>query len=71
MSKSSYAIEPLALGEVATYPLASRKSKVSVGDFAKPTVANASLHKFLGALPNILAAQELRGHERRGAPTRL
>ena len=58
---SIYSIQPLTLGAVRTYPLASRKSKVSVREFAKPGGANPSLRKFLDSLPDILAAQELRG----------
>jgi len=57
---SIYSTQPVTLGAVRTYPLASRKSKVGVRDFAKPTGANASLTKFLDSLPNILAAQDLR-----------
>ena len=57
---SIYSTQPVALGAVHTYPLASRKSKVSVRDFAKPTGANASLTRFLDSLPDILAAQDLR-----------
>src|SRR5580698_8483574 len=57
---SIYSIHPITLGAVHTYPLASRKSKVSVRDFAKPSTANTSLKKFLDSLPNILAAQDLR-----------
>jgi hypothetical protein len=57
---SIYSIQPVTLGAVRTYPLASRKSKVSVRDFAKPTGANASLTRFLESLPNILAAEDLR-----------
>src|ERR1700740_513980 len=57
---SIYSIQPLTLGAVHTYPLASRQSKVSVRDFAKPTGANASLRKFLDSLPEILAAEDLR-----------
>src|SRR5260370_37032911 len=55
-----YSIQPITLGAVHTYPLASRKSKVRVRDFAKPTGSNASLTKFLDALPRILAAEDLR-----------
>src|SRR6267378_2533677 len=55
-----YSIHPITLGAVHTYPLASRKSKVSVRDFAKPPAANTSLTKFLDALPSILAAEDLR-----------
>ncbi len=57
---SIYSIQPITLGAVRTYPLASRKSKVSVRDFAKPIGANGSLTKFLDSLPNILAAEDLR-----------
>ena len=57
---SIYSIQPITLGAVRTYPLASRKSKVSVRDFAKPPGANGSLRKFLDSLPNILAAEDLR-----------
>ena len=57
---SVYSIQPITLGAVRTYPLASRKSKVSIRDFAKPAAANTSLTKFLDSLPNILAAEDLR-----------
>jgi hypothetical protein len=57
---SVYSIQPLTLGAVHTYPLASRKSKVSVRDFAKPPAANGSLVKFLDSLPDILATSDLR-----------
>ena len=57
---SIYSIHPITLGAVHTYPLASRKSKVSVRDFAKAPAANTSLTKFLDSLPNILAADDLR-----------
>jgi hypothetical protein len=57
---SIYSTPPLTFGAVHTYPLASRKSKVSVRDFAKLPAANASLSKFLDSLPNFLAAEDLR-----------
>jgi hypothetical protein len=57
---SIYTTQPLTLGSLHTYPLASRKSKVSLQDFAKPPANNASLAKFLDSLPYILAAQDLR-----------
>jgi len=57
---SIYPIQPITLGAVQTYPLASRKSKVSVRDFAKPPASNPSLTKFLDSLPDILAAHDLR-----------
>jgi hypothetical protein len=55
-----YQVQPLTLGDIATYPLSSRKSKVSVADFAKPFSSNASVTKFLESLPRILAAEDLR-----------
>ena len=57
---SIYSTPPLTFGAVRTYPLASRKSKVSVREFAKPVTGNVSLTKFLDSLPNILAAEDLR-----------
>src|SRR5580693_6451248 len=57
---SIYSTPPLTFGAVHTYALSSRKSKVSVRDFAKPAAAGTSLTKFLDSLPNILAAQDLR-----------
>ena len=53
-------LEPLALDKVSTYPLASRPSKVSLDDFAKPVQDDSSLRDFLASLPNILAVQNLR-----------
>ena len=53
-------LRPLSLEEVTTYPLASRPSKVTLEDFAKPVAANSSLSDFLASLPNILAVQTLR-----------
>ena len=57
---SIYDIAPLTLGAVKIYPLASRKSKVSVASFAKTPAANPSIAKFLESLPNFLAAKDLR-----------
>jgi hypothetical protein len=57
---SIYPIQPVILGGVRTYPLAARKSKVTVRDFAKPAPRNTSVRKFLDSLPNILAAEDLR-----------
>ncbi|MGC1485773.1 MAG: hypothetical protein WA789_18420 [Candidatus Acidiferrum sp.] len=57
---SIYSTSPLTFGAVRTYPLSSRKSKVSVRDFARPPAAHVSLAKFLDTLPNLLAANDLR-----------
>jgi hypothetical protein len=56
---SVYSLQPVTLGSVRTYPLAARKSKVSVRDFAPPVPANVSIKKFLDSLPKILAAKDL------------
>lgn len=53
-------VRPLGLRDVKTYPLASRPSKVSLDDFARPIHEEASLREFLASLPNILAVQNLR-----------
>jgi hypothetical protein len=57
---SIYEIQPVALGGVETYPIASRQSKVRARDFARPVGKNPSLKKFLDALPGILAGNDLR-----------
>ena len=57
---SVYPIHPVALGGVRTYPLAARKSKVTVRDFAKSVRRATSVSNFLDVLPKILAAQDLR-----------
>lgn len=53
-------LRPMPLAKVSTYPLASRPSKVSLQDFAKPVSGDASLREFLDSLPNILAVQNVR-----------
>ena len=57
---SIYTIQPLVLGEVRTYPLASRKSKISLREFARASNGNISLTHFLDSLPRILAGRDLR-----------
>jgi len=57
---SRYQIEPIDLSKIATYPLASRPSKVTTEDFAKPAAGDTSMKDFLKGLPNILAARDLR-----------
>jgi deoxyhypusine synthase len=52
--------QPLDLNGVKTYPLASRSSKVTLGDFAKPIRKESTVGEFLASLPNILAVQSLR-----------
>jgi deoxyhypusine synthase len=57
---SRYKVEPIDLSRIATYPLASRPSKVTTADFAKAVPSDSSVDDFLDSLPNILAARELR-----------
>src|SRR5262252_6917523 len=57
---SRYKVEPIDLSQISTYPLSSRPSKIGSGDFAKPSAGDTSLKTFLGNMPNILAARELR-----------
>src|ERR1700739_2992910 len=57
---SIYSTRPITLTNLHTYPLASRKSKVNIRDFAKPPANNPSFNKFLASLPNFLAAADLR-----------
>src|SRR5689334_1495823 len=57
---SIYDAKPISLDKVRTYPLASRPSKVTIDDFAKPIGEVSSLKDYLASLPNILAVQNLR-----------
>jgi hypothetical protein len=57
---ATYDISALTFGGTKTYPLGSRKSKVSVSDFARTPARNSSLSKFLDSLPNVLATKDLR-----------
>ncbi len=57
---SIYELAPLSLQRIRTYPLAKRKSKVTVRDFGQPVGRGASVRKFLDSLPRILAAEDLR-----------
>lgn len=51
---------PIDLSAVRTYPLATRSSKVSAADFARPVQTDSSLASFLDSLPDILAVRALR-----------
>lgn len=50
--------EPFDLSGVSTYPLASRQSKASARDFAKPYAPGSGLQGWLASLPRILAAAD-------------
>jgi hypothetical protein len=67
-------LKPINLDNVQTYPLASRPSKVTVKDFAKPITEDSSLRDYLNSLSNILAVQSLRqlaAQMRREPPSRV
>jgi hypothetical protein len=51
---------PLELTGVSTYALRSRRSKVSLTDFARPHAKGASLSRFLEGLPRILGGRSFR-----------
>jgi len=53
-------MNPINLSKLKTYPLASRKSKVSVEDFATPWNRGMDFTAFLDSLPAILAAGDIK-----------
>lgn len=55
-----YDHKPLRLESVHTYPLASRRSKVSVADFAKVCPPAATIGEWIKRLPRILAGEDFR-----------
>jgi hypothetical protein len=57
---SRYGVAPLDLSKLETYPLASRKSKVSARQIGKPTAPGTSFRAFWEGLPDILAGRDLR-----------
>jgi hypothetical protein len=48
------------LSAVRTYPLASRKSKANVADFARPLSDSRAAQALLESLPNIQAAADFK-----------
>lgn len=57
---SKYRVQPYDLGAVRTYPLKERSGKVSVDGFCRPHEKGGSLSDFLGNLPDILGAGDLK-----------
>lgn len=53
-------VEPIDLRRVTTYPLAERRNKVSVRDFATVYEPQGGLRAFLDSLPNILIGNDFR-----------
>src|SRR3954452_14609653 len=60
MTIQRFDYEECDLSGVRTYPLASRKSKVRVEDFAGAGQPGMSLASFIDSLPNLLAAAGFR-----------
>jgi hypothetical protein len=52
--------EEFDLSNVRTYPLGSRRSKAVAADFARPHTAGSGVGAWIDALPNMLAAADLR-----------
>jgi hypothetical protein len=57
---SRYGVAPLDLSKLETYPLASRKSKVSAQQIGKPAEPGMSFREFWNRLPDVLAGRDLR-----------
>lgn len=53
-------LAPIDLSRITTYDLASRPSKVTVADLARPMTDAVSMTDFLDGLPNILAVRSMR-----------
>lgn len=53
-------LEEAELSAVRTVPIAQRRNKVGAGEFATPPGADRSFEAFLRALPDVLAARDLR-----------
>lgn len=51
---------PIDLGRVVTYPLSQRKNKVATNALGTPWRPGGNMRAFLGSLPKILAATDLR-----------
>jgi len=56
----AYSIKPLTPGKVRTYPLASRPSKISPADFARPPRRGESVASLIAGLPGLLSAADFK-----------
>jgi hypothetical protein len=59
-SRSLRKLRPLSLDGVTTYPLATRKSKLSRTQLGRPHRRGASFASFIASLPKVLAGDTLR-----------
>jgi hypothetical protein len=62
---SRYNVVPLDLSKLATYPLASRKSKLSASQLGRPAATRGSFREFWERFPDVLAGRDLRELVRR------
>ncbi|MBI5308672.1 MAG: hypothetical protein HZB37_10175 [Planctomycetes bacterium] len=60
MNNETGAFKPLDLGRIKTYSIQERKNLSNVNLFAKPVLPSDGIHAFFDALPDILAAANLR-----------
>ena len=66
MSESRYkGLTPASFKNIATYQLATRPSKVTVDDFARPLKKGSDLGEFLESFPDIIGASSIRSLARR------
>ncbi|MDR1988625.1 MAG: hypothetical protein LBQ09_00160 [Acidobacteriaceae bacterium] len=56
----AFRYEEFDLSDVRTYPLKSRRSKVTTGNFARPVDGAATVGQLLASMPDVLAAADLR-----------
>ena len=56
---SRYETKPISLEKVRTYPLAGRKSKVTVREFGRPVGRGASVREMIASLPRNLAGNHV------------
>lgn len=56
----TFPYEEFDLSGVRSYPLATRRSKINVTDFAKPCAPGATVSTLVDSLPNLLAAADFR-----------
>jgi hypothetical protein len=57
---SKYKFKPMSKGNLKTYPLRSRKSKVEIGDFSQAYSPGEPFSSFVEGLPDILAGKDFK-----------
>jgi hypothetical protein len=57
---SKYKSKPFPRDKIKTYPLRSRRSKVSIEDFSRPFSPKQEFRRFVESLPDILAGKEFK-----------